>query len=62
VKRQIGLDEYLVATLYVAGEEKDNKLPLISTRGVVRGEKAGTKVEKVNYVLNTTTGTLLEKV
>lgn len=58
VKRQIGLDEYLVATLYVAGEEKDNKLPLISTRGVVRGEKAGTKVEKVNYVLNTSTGTL----
>jgi hypothetical protein len=56
VKRQIGLEEYLVATLYVAGEEKDNKLPLISTRGLVRGEKAGTKVEKVNYVLNTSGG------
>jgi hypothetical protein len=64
VKRQIGLEEFLVATLYVAGEEKDNKLPLISTRGQVRGEKAGTKVEKVNYVLNTSGGvaTLLEKV
>lgn len=58
VKRQIGLEEFLVATLYVAGEEKDNKLPLISTRGLVRGEKAGTKVEKANYVLDTTKGTL----
>jgi hypothetical protein len=56
VKKQIGLEEFLVATLYVAGEEKDNKLPLISTRGPVRGEKAGTKVEKVNYVLNTSGG------
>lgn len=53
VKRQIGLEEFLVATLYVAGDEKDNKLPLISTRGLVRGEKVGAKVEKVNYVLNT---------
>ena len=64
VKRQIGLEEFLVATLYVAGEEKDNKLPLISTRGLVRGEKPGSKVEKVNYVLMTSGGVaiLLEKV
>ena len=56
VKKQIGMDEFLVATLYIMGEEKDKKLPLISTRGQVKydpAKKGKGKAERVKYVLNT---------
>jgi len=48
VKRQMGLDEYLVATLYIAGLEKDRKIPLMSTSGEI-GKPSDTKVK---YVLD----------
>jgi acyl-coenzyme A thioesterase PaaI-like protein len=48
VKRQIGLDEYLVATLYIAGLEKEGKIPLLSTSGEIGKKSSG----KVKYVLD----------
>ena len=48
VKRQMGLDEYLVATLYIAGLEKNGKIPLMSTSGEI-GKPSDTKVK---YVLD----------
>jgi hypothetical protein len=48
VKRQIGLDEYLVATLYIAGVQTDGKIPLMSTSGEI-GKPSDTKVK---YVLD----------
>jgi hypothetical protein len=56
VKKQIGMDEFLVATLYIVGEEKEGKLPLMSTRGQVKydpAKKGKGKAERVKYVLNT---------
>jgi hypothetical protein len=56
VKKQIGMEEFLVATLYIVGEEKDGKLPLMSTRGQVKydpAKKGKGKAERVKYVLNT---------
>jgi hypothetical protein len=56
VKKQIGMEEFLVATLYIVGEEKDKKLPLMSTRGQVKydpSKKGKGKAERVKYVLNT---------
>lgn len=50
VKRQIGLDEYLVATLYVAGVQKDGKIPLLSTTGEINKMNSG----KVKYELDVT--------
>jgi hypothetical protein len=48
VKRQIGLDEYLVATLYIAGLEKNGQIPLLSTSGEIGKMSSG----KVKYVLD----------
>jgi superfamily II DNA or RNA helicase len=59
VKKQIGMEEFLVATLYIVGEEKDGKLPLMSTRGQVKydpAKKGKGKAERVKYVLNTIGG------
>ncbi len=50
VKRQIGLDEYLVSTLYIAGVEKDGKIPLLSTTGEINKMSSG----KVKYELDLT--------
>ena len=51
VKRQIGLEEFLVATLYIAGPEKEGKIKLLSTRGEIGAKPSATKVE---YVLDVT--------
>lgn len=50
VKRQIGLDEYLITTLYIAGVEKDGKIPLLSTTGEINKMNSG----KVKYELDLT--------
>ncbi|NDB60464.1 hypothetical protein EB001_18740 [bacterium] len=48
VKRQIGLDEYLVATLYIAGLEKNGQIPLLSTSGKIGKMSSG----NVRYVID----------
>ncbi len=50
VKRQIGLDDFLVATLYIAGVEEAGSIPLMSTSGEI-GKKSS---ERVKYVLDLT--------